>query len=104
MPRSRYLALALCAAACSGDGSPHSTTPAGSGTGATGGSGQPVGVGVKVETHRRGGTPHHAVIDLVGLSADGKVAVSRDVIGEWRVWPALDGSLPTQRLPLDNAI
>jgi hypothetical protein len=101
----RGLALTLClAAACSGDGSPQNTTP-GKGTGSGVGSATPGTPGqVTVSTHRRGGTPHHAVIDLVALSADGKVAVSRDAIGEWRVWPALDGTLPTQRIPLTTAL
>src|SRR5436190_6236135 len=113
MLRSLRAALALATittAACSGDGSPHSTTPTGgsdvagsNGSGGGPGSSATPG-GVTVSTHRRGGIPHHAIIDLVALSADGKAAVSRDVIGEWRIWPALDGTIPTQRLPLANAV
>jgi hypothetical protein len=103
--RAVVAALALVAlAACGGDGSPQTTIPkTGSGVG-TGSAAATPGSTVTVTTHRRGGTPHHAVIDSVSISADGKAAVSRDVIGEWRIWPALDGSIPTQRLPLDNAI
>lgn len=113
LPAALAIAIALAAApACSGDGSPHSTTPTtgsdvggsnGSGVGGSNGSGNAAG-GVTVSTHRRGGIPHHAIIDLVALSADGKAAVSRDVIGEWRIWPALDGTIPTQRLPITNAV
>lgn len=112
MPRSLPAALALAlfvAPACSGDGSSHTTTPTGgsdlAGSNGGGGSGSNATPGgVTVSTHRRGGIPHHAIIDLVALSADGKAAVSRDVIGEWRIWPSLDGTMPTQRLPLTNAV
>jgi hypothetical protein len=109
MPRRRWglsLVSVLVATACSGDGAPRGLQPftshdAGPGDtpGGTGG-----GAGVTVTTHRRGGTPHHAAIGTLALTASGTAALTRDAIGEWRIWPSFDGSLPSQRVPIDGGI
>jgi hypothetical protein len=99
MPRRLLALTAACLAGCGGDSTPKDTIVASGSAAAV----APPGNTVRVTTHRRGGTPHHAAIDLVALSGDGAAAISRDVIGEWRVWPALDGTRPTQRLPLTGA-
>jgi hypothetical protein len=99
------LALVLAAAACSGDGAPKGALPAAAHD-ARGGADPipPAPGGVTVTTHRRGGTPHHANINSIVLDAGGTAALTRDLLGEWRIWPALDGTMPSQRLPIDSAI
>ena len=98
--RLSLLAAALAAVACSGDGSPRGTTPDPTGSGSAAAAAPPA----TMTTHRRGGTPHHAAIDRVSISSDGKAVVTRDALGEWRVWPTLDGSVPTQRLPITRTM
>ena len=100
------LALVLAAAACSGDGAPKGALPAAAHDARAGSGGPfaPAAGGVTVTTHRRGGTPHHAAINNVVVDAGGKSALTRDVLGEWRIWPTLDGTMPSQRLPIDSAI
>jgi hypothetical protein len=96
--------LVLALVACSGD-SKGNTTPTGkvgdASDAAVGGGGDAT---ITAATHRRGGVPHHAQIDVLALSRDGKAAVSRDAIGDWRVWPSLDGAVPSQRVPIAGAI
>src|SRR5688572_28071346 len=98
-------ALALLAVtACSGDGAPKPIQPVASLDASP--VRPPVAPGgtITVTTHRRGGTPHHAAINAIALDARGTVALTRDLLGEWRVWPALDGKLPSQRVPIESAL
>ena len=46
------------------------------------------------------GVAHSGSIDLVVLDPGGKVALTRDVVGGLRLWPALDGSLEPQAVPI----
>lgn len=49
-----------------------------------------------------GGVAHSATIDLVALDPTGTAALTRDVVGGLRLWPALDGSLEPQAVPVTS--
>src|SRR6185295_18993422 len=49
------------------------------------------------------GVPHFTLLDLVEVTPDGKSALTRDVSGSVRLWPALDGSQEPVVVPLRGA-
>jgi hypothetical protein len=49
---------------------------------------------------RRRGVPHFAQISAVVVDAAATRALSRDFLGQVRIWPALDGSLEPQKVPV----
>jgi hypothetical protein len=51
----------------------------------------------------RRGLPHRFAIDRIELTADGRVAVTRDQGGKLRLWPALDGSREPLPIPAPEA-
>lgn len=51
----------------------------------------------------RPGAGHTANIDRVELSADGKMAITRDQIGRVRAWTALDGTVEPVAVPVTGA-
>jgi hypothetical protein len=48
------------------------------------------------------GVAHSGNIDKVVLDPTGTAALSRDAVGGLRLWPALDGSLEPQSVPISN--
>ncbi len=52
---------------------------------------------------RRRGVPHFAQIMAVVADQDGNVAVTRDALGSVRIWPALDGTVEPQVVPVKSA-
>ncbi len=53
---------------------------------------------------RSKGVPHSSNIDLVALSPDGNMALSRDKAGGLRFWPRLDGNAEPLYLPVRGAL
>src|SRR5689334_18488725 len=49
---------------------------------------------------RHAGVAHSGAIDRVALSADGKGALTRDVVGGTRLWPTLDGQREPVVVPI----
>lgn len=49
---------------------------------------------------RHAGVAHSGAIDRVALSADGKGALTRDVVGGTRLWPTLDGEREPVVVPI----
>jgi hypothetical protein len=49
---------------------------------------------------RHAGVAHSGAIDRIALSADGKGALTRDVVGGTRLWSALDGSREPVVVPI----
>lgn len=49
---------------------------------------------------RRAGVAHSGSIDRIALAPDGSGALTRDVVGGTRLWPALDGSREPQVVPI----
>ena len=52
---------------------------------------------------RTRGVPHSNNIDLVALSRDGELALSRDSLGGIRFWPSLDGKSEPMLMPIRGA-
>lgn len=53
---------------------------------------------------RTQGVPHSANIDMVRLSSDGTMALSRDSLGGLRLWPSLDGASEPVLVPVRGAL
>ena len=52
---------------------------------------------------RTRGVPHSSNIDMVALSRDGDMALSRDSLGGIRFWPTLDGKSEPMLMPIRGA-
>lgn len=105
------LALGLVVVAC-GPGS-RPTVPTGvdlgSGSGG-GGSGAEIDAGVEdtsgsvVRMSPPHGVPHYAAVVATAVSRDATAALSRDALGEVRVWPTLDGKVAAQSVPVRGVV
>lgn len=50
------------------------------------------------------GVPHYAAIVATAVSRGGTAALSRDGLGEVRVWPTLDGTIAPQAVPVRGVV
>ncbi len=50
------------------------------------------------------GVPHYAAIVATAVSRGGSAALSRDSLGEVRVWPTLDGTIAPQAVPVRGVV
>ena len=55
---------------------------------------------VVVRTAPPRGVPHYAAVVATAVSRGGTAALSRDALGEVRVWPTLDGTVAPQAVPV----
>jgi hypothetical protein len=93
-------ALLLAAAACKTD-APAPNSPGGEAIQQTRGelSTHVMGAGPSMGPRTRG-VPHSNNIDMVVLSRDGKMALSRDSLGGVRFWPTVDGKAEPMLMPI----
>lgn len=89
--------LVLALAACGTSGpprAPHPPPPDSIGAAA------PDAGGVPEPPPARRGVPHYAAIVATAVSALGDAALSRDVVGEVRLWPRIDGTAAPEVVPI----
>jgi hypothetical protein len=107
---SLALGLSLVVVACGQDARP--TTPSGIELGAAGGSGAASGSDAAViddstpvvRASPPRGVPHYAAVVATAVSRDSSSALSRDALGEVRVWPTLDGKVAAQSVPVRGVV
>jgi hypothetical protein len=112
--RLRLLACVIALCACGPDQRKTTPTPTptdlGSGGGdgsaaGSGGSGDTISVeGPAVRKSPPHGAPHYAAIVATAVSRHATAALSRDTLGEVRVWPTLDGTIAAQAVPVKGVI
>ena len=59
------------------------------------------GPSIGARTH---GVPHSSNIDMVTLSSDGQMALTRDSLGGLRLWPSLGGDAEPMQVPVRGAL
>lgn len=97
------VAATVVGAACGPDGRAVATTPAppapdGPELPATVAAPEPVRTAVRRSPPR--GVPHGAAVVATAVSRDATAALSRDALGEVRLWPTLDGAVAAQAVPV----
>lgn len=107
--RSWVAALGLgLVVACGPESRP--TVPTGPDIGSGGASGAVIDAGVEetsgpvVRLSPPRGVPHYAAVVATAVSRGSTTALSRDALGEVRVWPTLDGKVAAQAVPVRGVI
>ena len=102
----RWLAAVGILVACGADArrtTPNEPTASGPATAADGGAGE-LTAGAVVTTSPPHGVPHYAAVVATAVSRGAGAALSRDALGEVRMWPTLDGTVAAQPVPVKGVV